>query len=627
MKKRIAWLAVASLLVLSMIVVACSSPAAVTPSTPTGTATTAPNAPPQGVTPSTPTGTATTAPPAEGQPVGAAKPQYGGTISLILSSDPSAARQWDLLSLGKAAPQLLSHNYLWNGDWAKGPAGTNEVPWNESTNVPSLNVGELAESITWEVSTSNQTVTSTIEVRQGVHYALDPNSGASHFVNGREVTTDDVLYCLNAFTNDPASMDYQLFPQTRGIMAVKTGPWEIQVTYPFNQFLDATMRQFGLTVVFPPELRTKYGTHFNDWQNDVGTGPYMIEDYVPDSLVTMKRNDNYWVKDPVGSGIGNRLLCIQTLHYLIVPDTSTQQAALRTGKVDQLNGFNPDDADQMKKTAPDLLSAPAATWNQPPAYMRTDLKPFNDVRVRQALMMATDFEAINKALYQDKGQILSWPTWYEKAYAGLYLGLDDPEMPANVKELYTYHPNKAKQLLADAGYPNGLKTSIIVANAPSSEVDYYSIIKDQWAKVGIDLTLDIRDSSTIVPIAVNHTYQALFALFYAPDSTWPEQANYTNPSDWVDASLVDDPYVNEQADKARSEAVTDFQGAMAVTKNLMKYLLLQAYCIPTPRYPQEVMWWPWLKNYVGETTVGYFPGNNWVQWVWIDQALKKSMGH
>ena len=47
-----------------------------------------------------------------------------------------------------------------------------------------------------------------------------------------------------------------------------------------------------------------------------------------------------------------------------------------------------------------------------------------------------------------------------KEYADLYLGLDDPEMPASVKELYSYNPDKAKELLKEAGYPNGFKTSL-----------------------------------------------------------------------------------------------------------------------------------------------------------------------
>ncbi len=552
-----------------------------------------------------------------------AKPQNGGTISLIYVTEPV----FDLLQLGKARPHLLSHEYLWDGDWTRGPAGgygTKEFSWTESTYIPQDNVGVLAEKVTWSVNAEKQDVTITVAVRQGVHYALNPDSEASRLVNGREMTADDVLFCMNAFNTDPNSQDYALFPMTRDIKAVKTGPWEVKVTYPFKLFLAATMRQIGLAVIFPPEVYQKYGKAFNDIKNDVGTGPYIITDYVQGSMVSLKKNPNYWMKDPIGPGKGGQLPYIDNVKYYILTDASTREAALRTAKVDQLGGFNPDDADQMKSTAPDLVSAPAATWSEPPAYMRTDLAPFNDVKVRRALMMATDFNTINKTLYRGLGQILSWPTWKAAGYEDLYLGLDDPECPDSVRELYSYNPSKAKQLLQEAGYPNGFKTSIILTQ---DNVDYYSMVKDQWSKVNIDLALDVREAGSITTIAFNRSYKALFALFYAPNSTWPEQANYTNIDNWVNASMVNDPYVNEMAEKAQTAAVTDFKGAMKITKELMKYLLDQAYCIPTPRYPQTNMWWPWLKNYSGETSVGYFPGDSWVKYIWIDQGLKKQMGH
>ena len=83
---------------------------------------------------------------------------------------------FDLLQLGKNASHLLSHNYIWDGDWARGPAGgygTNEFKWVESTNIPDLNIGHIAEKVTWAVDPMGQNVTTTIKVRKGVHYALE----------------------------------------------------------------------------------------------------------------------------------------------------------------------------------------------------------------------------------------------------------------------------------------------------------------------------------------------------------------------------------------------------------------------------------------------------------------------
>jgi peptide/nickel transport system substrate-binding protein len=552
------------------------------------------------------------------------KPLYGGTTSRYFVAEPT----WDLLQLGKHAAHMQSHEYLWDGDWTLGPAGgygKKQFTWTESVNIPTLNQRMLAESIEWTVDSATQTVTTKIVVRQGIHYALDRNSEASRLANGREVTADDVMFAMNEFHSNPDSMNYKLFPVTRNTKIVKTGPNELSLTLPFKEHLAATMRVIGLAIIYPPEVYNKYKAAFSDWRNDVGTGPYMITDYVVGSMIQLKRNPNYWMTDPIGPGKGQQLPYVENLKYYIIPDISTREAALRSAKLDMLTGFTPEDGAAMARQVPELKRAPASTASIAPAYMRTDIKPTSDVRVRRALMMATDFNAINNSLYQGTGQIISWPTWKAEGYEGIYLGLDDPEMPASVKELYTYNPDKAKQLLAEAGYPNGLKTTVTITNATTT-IDYYSIIKEQWSKAGVDLTLELKDPGQIVPIAFAASYKELFALFYAPPSTWPEQANYSNINNWVNAAKVNDPIVNEAVEKSQSGAVTDFQGSMKITKELMKYLLDQAYALPAPRYPQSTMWWPWLKNYSGETNMGYFGLDSWVRYVWVDQELKRSMG-
>jgi len=144
--------------------------------------------------------------------------------------------------------------------------------------------------------------------------------------------------------------------------------------------------------------------------------------------------------------------------------------------------------------------------------------------------------------------------------------------------------------------------------------------------MGIGLTLELKEFVSIIPIAFAASYEYLFALFYAPPSSWPEQANYSNIYNWVNAAKVNDPFIEEKVAESQAASVSDFRGAMKITRELMKYVLDQAYCLSAPRYPQTVMWWPWLKNYSGELSVGYFSGDSWVRYVWVDQAMRKSMG-
>jgi len=339
----------------------------------------------------------------------------------------------------------------------------------------------------------------------------------------------------------------------------------------------------------------------------------------------MAKNPTYWQTDPVGQGKGNQLPYIDGYNLLIIPDASTRQAALRAGKVDQLNAFSFEDAELMRKTNPELLEfETAALGSMSTIYWRTDVPPFDDIRVRQAAMMATDFEGIRKNVNHGLGQYHTYPFEYSKPYAGLYLSLGDPEMPESVKELFSYNPEKAKQLMIEAGYPDGFKTEALVTQP---EVDYFSILKDMWSKIGIDMTLDVRESGTKSSITRKFGHKAVTTGGRGPTSIF-----YTSPTlvpgSRVNLSIVDDPIFNETMPKIRLAAVTEGQDeAMRLMKEIQPHLLSQAYAMPVPYIPRYTFAWPWVKNYSGELTLGYFVGDFWATYIWLDQDLKKEMGY
>jgi peptide/nickel transport system substrate-binding protein len=283
-----------------------------------------------------------------------------------------------------------------------------------------------------------------------------------------------------------------------------------------------------------------------------------------------------------------------------------------------------EDAENMEKTTPAILKKRTASGQIPSAFFRMDQTPFNDVNVRKAMLYGIDLNAINDSLYKGLGDLISFPYFYFPAYARLYLGLDDPAMPADVKDMYTYNPEKAKQLLADAGYPEGFKTEITLVQAWA---DYYSIAKEYWSKIGVDVELKIvADFGQLISTNASLGFNGMIAQFISPVSTYPEQAQYTGDS-WLNPSRVNDPYVNQMAADVRALGVTDFDASMDLMKELTKYILAQVYAVPAPRYPTYSLWWPWLKNYNGERLVGYMVADNWNKYVWIDQDLKAEMGY
>lgn len=300
-------------------------------------------------------------------------------------------------------------------------------------------------------------------------------------------------------------------------------------------------------------------------------------------------------------------------------------AAMRTAKIDYIDFLTPEDASLMRKTgsfkegtqqrgAIDLL------------FMRTDKAPFNDIRVRQAMTMAIDFQTMNQSLYRGTANVITFPYWHVKGYDDLYMDIDAPDLPANIKELYSYKPDKAKQLLSDAGFSNGLKTEMLLTNR-TAHIDYYSIIKEYWSKVGIDVTLKPMEFNALFGIRFARDYDQLCTCFTSPVGTYPEQAQFTGTS-ITNLSRINDPKLNAEAERARIACLTgDYNEGMKITRAILPYLIEQCYAIPSLRYPLYNFWWPWVKNYSGETIIGNCNDYYSPTYIWVDQALRKTMGY
>jgi len=286
----------------------------------------------------------------------------------------------------------------------------------------------------------------------------------------------------------------------------------------------------------------------------------------------------------------------------------------------------------MRKSVPELIESESGhgkvSGTASAFYMNVNYEPFSDVRVRQALSMAIDFETIRQNLGGGLGRIITFPYFPgAKEYGPLYFTLEDEDLPEAVRELYTYNPDKAKQLLAEAGYPEGFSTEVILPSSPSKVVDYYSVIADMWSKVGINLSLNVMEPGAVNSVARGKTHKALIVA----GGQGPTSIFYTSPSLQGDSlsnsSCIDDPVINEGLAEVRLAALTDINQAMQIHRELNKYILEQAYVISTPSSPMYNFWWPWLKNYSGEDAIGYRDQQLWTTWVWLDQDLKESMGY
>ena len=215
----------------------------------------------------------------------------------------------------------------------------------------------------------------------------------------------------------------------------------------------------------------------------------MLTDYVGGSAATYVRNPNYYQTDPVGLGKGNQLPYLDGIKHLIVLDPSTRLAAFRTGKVDYVQAISLDDYRLLSEQHPELEynTIYGQVRNLVCRVDKPEL-PFDDLRVRHAINLAINQQEILDDYFNGKGVLIGYPYLPSKGYEKFYTPME--EMPEEVKMLFTYDPEKAKELLTEAGYPNGFATKI---QCSSSAADEVSILKAYLADVGIDMQIETME--------------------------------------------------------------------------------------------------------------------------------------
>ena len=531
MRKKLLWAILGVASVVPLLITACGTSATTTAPVATTTA-------PPVATTTKPVATTTA-------PAASDKPKYGGTITLwrsgdVLGFDEAFNPVWIVVT------NHLTNDELLTGDWAKGPAGSNTYTWLSNGNYSWASKGaSVAES--WKIVDAGHLA---FTIRKGIKFGLNPNSEASRLVNGRELTADDVAYSINRMLTESTSYWKTAAPQwSASVKVTVVDKYTIDVAgsnVPNDAYNMAAYLVDFLSII-PKEVVAKYGD-MRDWRNSAGSGPYFLTDFVANSSVTFVKNPKYWRTDPVGPGKGNQLPYADGVKVLIIPDSSTAIAAVRTAKLDILSMQTADDARSIRSTTPQLQELAYTPAGQFHIYMRTDKQdlPYKDIRVRKALMMATDFDTIVKDLMGGQAQKQSWPITPMPDFKDAYLPLD--QAPAAVQELYKYNPDKAKQLLKDAGYPNGFKTKIVVQNA-SAYVDYVSVVKQMWAKVGVDLSIELVDFGVYNTRWAQRNFDELFYAGMASSGTYRRCTNYVGTGAGWNLSWVNDPKTVEARDK------------------------------------------------------------------------------
>ncbi len=475
--------------------------------------------------------------------------------------------------------------------------------------------GGLAES--WE---QTDPLTWTVHLRQGVHWQDKPP------LNGRELTADDVVYTYDRLLGTGSG-----FTEPNPFVAASFSNfervvWVDKYTVQFKLKSPTALSIYDIydlgpisAVIVAPEL-VQQG--LEDWHNAAGTGPYMLTDYDMGVSTTYSRNPDYWGYDERHPQ--NQLPYIDTVVQLVIPDISSQLAALRSGQIDLIPGGPQwQQVQSLTETNPDIQHT---TWPfaGQSLEMRCDREPFTDIRVRKALQMAIDRELIAE-------------TYYGGLVSGVPEGLVSPmsegwaipydQWPADLQQEYSYNPDMARQLLAEAAADGvfevneygGFNTNIIASTVGDDDIQLLEIIKSQLMDIGVDMEIiafaDMPTKNSFVQAGNMDAMTSTWTTGGLPAPAYRQieirlsdkVENYTYNNDSYYDDLVQQVITAPTIDEAKR-----------LVKECDMYALEQHWAVNLFLGFVNVCWQPWIKGYSGERLIWggqFFYYSRW----WIDQ--------
>lgn len=381
-------------------------------------------------------------------------------------------------------------------------------------------VGDLAES--WEVSPDAKTYT--------FHMTTD-----AKWWDGKPLTSYDVKYTFEnmieikgVYASRLELVDKIETPDDYTVV--------IKLKEPHTAFMYELTHSYYFWII-PAHIFEGTDIYTNPANDDwIGSGPFKIVEWRKDEYIRLERNEEFWKKDEQG----NQLPYLDGLIWLVIPDPSIVANKFEVGDLDYAyGGVTLDEAIRLRDTTPNISFYLVWTgYNAIHLDFNLDHPIFSDIRVREAFAHAIDRETLNQKV--SRGVFKTWD-WQ-------YVGPDywinrDARLP-------DYDPEKAEQLLDEAGYPRKtdgtrFKITLSLENwEPQATTSY--VIQEDLSKIGVEVELELLEWPTLVEkVSRNRIFDAvLFAGAQGPDPLRLEMAvttgnnvmNYSNPE--VDEAFI-----------------------------------------------------------------------------------------
>jgi peptide/nickel transport system substrate-binding protein len=514
----------------------------------------------------------------------AQSPKRGGTLT-IRGWDPPMFDPMLTTAYRVQIPLSFTHSRL-----VRHKAGPSVVPGTFPIE------GDLAES--W---TQPNETTYVFNLRRGVRWHPKPP------VNGRELTSGDVKYTIERFLTVKGNPSAYMLRAIDRIETPDALTVRIVLKEPNAWFVEMLANPMTVAIV-AREAVERFGD-LKKAESVVGTGPWMLDSYRPNVGLTFVRHPHYFQPGQP---------YIDRVEMFIDEDNASRMSAFLAGKYDL--GWEFPGAigrtdwvqikDVLKQRRPNLRAAEFVSNVETHISMRTDQKPFNDVRVRQAISLAIDRQGIIDAILEG-------------------VGIVNPAVPAAFKEwavpidqlgegarYFKHNPAEARRLLAAAGYPNGFPASLCFTTYGSTAlVDTAQLILRYLKEVGIDTKLDQREYGAFIASCYFGKFDS---LTYGPQTPFLDPDNFIYgmhyPEELKNQSHVNDPIVTDLLVRQRRTAAPAKRRELLA--ELQRHLAKQLYYVQLASAVTIAVWEGTLNNY--GPNLGYDYGGRLVA-AWLDR--------
>ncbi len=437
----------------------------------------------------------------------------------------------------------------------------------------------------------------------GLTYTFELQKGVT-WHDGKPFTSDDVVFTID-------KMLRETHPRTRvvlnnhvaSIKALSPSTVEIRLKAPFPAFITAF--EVGSMPMMPRHLYegTDYRTNPAN-QKPVGTGPFMLKEWKRGAFVKLERNPKYWKKD---------LPYVDEVVFNVIPDAASRAVAFEKGDAHIVKGGDIEAAEVKRLRDSPKVQFSTKGWElfSPSVHMQTNMRkpPFDNVKVRQALMHAVNRNFVVNTVFQGLGKPLAAP------FASSTLFADNKNVPQ-----YAYDLKKARELVKESGVDVGATTVRLLANGLGGNYDRLNeYLKQQLEQLGFKVSIEAADGGTWGSKLSNWDFDVTTNLPY----------QYGDPALGVERLYVgknivkgtpfanNQGYANPKADELWTKAgiETDPAKRQALYSELQKILVTDVANVWLLEVEFATLAQPYVKNVI---TSGHNLTENFEQ-VWLDK--------